>query len=540
MNILGIGGSDHDFACALLQDGTLTVAIEDERLNRIRYGRGPWHSQPTKPSFDYCLEAAQLTSNQIDSIATNRHIEKCALDHLPSEPITFSHHQTHAAAAYFCSPFSHAALVVIDGAGNRVETDGHTQDLETVSIGAGREDRLELTLKQSGRRRISTCYWRYLTANSLGAFYNMVSEFIGFGGYGEGKTMGLAPYGDLSLLAPMQDFVGMRDGLFDFDPYSGICDWLPDTINAAKNTFRIRANIATAAQHIFEEAVFTILQEAHRRTGLRDLCYGGGCALNSVANGKITEKTSFERVFVYPAAGDNATALGAALCVYFDQEGRQRPVRNGLAYTGRTYTDHELVECLNRFPVAYSRCDDVCDEAAWLLSRNRVIGWFQGGSEIGPRALGNRSILANALNTEMRETVNKNVKGRESFRPLAPAVILEDVSRYFETDQPSPYMLMVRRVRPEHRRLLHAVTHVDGSARVQTVDRQDNPRFHKLLRDFERHTDHPILLNTSFNRGGEPIVETPDDALGTFLDLPLDALFLGDYKVEKHSLRIRE
>jgi carbamoyltransferase len=452
---------------------------------------------------------------------------------------------THAAAAFYPSPFERAAIAVIDGAGNRVSSDEESQEMEVVSLGEGAGNQIELSLERAGRRRISTCYWRYVTADSLGAFYNVVTEFLGFGAFGEGKTMGLAPYGDLSLLPAMGDFARTENGWFVFDPYSGITDWLLATIKKAGNAFRVRANLAAAAQSIFEEGIFAALEESHRRTGSSNLCYGGGCALNSVANGKIREKTSFERVFIYPATGDNGTAIGAALHSYYTRSGAPRSVPDetglaGTAYTGRSYSNDRIRAALDTFPVDFRAHERVWEEAAWLLSRNKVIGWFQGSSEIGPRALGNRSILASALEPGMRNYINMSVKNRETFRPLAPAVPIEDASRYFDIDQPSPFMLMVRPVRHEHRRLLHAVTHIDGSARVQTVDESGNPSFYRLLQAFGRETGHPVLLNTSFNRGGEPIVETPEDALEAFIDLPLDALVLGDYLVEKHTPWIGE
>ncbi len=539
--ILGIGGSDHDFSASIIRNGKIEVAIEDERITRIKHGSKSWDSEPTKPSIDYCLSSLGMSITDVDYIYSNLHMVKRVDDLRLNNVKKLSHHLTHASSAYFTSVFDNSTLVVIDGAGNRVSTDGNRQDLETISIGYARNNSLKIELTQTGNRYITSRAWLYKLNNSIGAFYDIITESLGFGELADGKTMGLAPYGDQSLVEPLREFVKISNtGNFTYDPYGGIWDWLTEAITNHKNAFQIRANIAKAAQVIFEEAVFSVCNHAYKVNPSPNLCYSGGCALNSVANAKIKENTPFEFLHVFPAPSDNGTAIGAALYGYHVEMGYKKASLkiDGLgkmAYTGRLYSEEEILQQLHSYPVHFRKIDDDFETVASLLHQGNVIGWFKGGSEFGPRSLGNRSILADPSKSWMRNHINLNVKNRETFRPFAPIVLADRATTYFEIDEPSPFMLNVFKVKRPFQMKLPAITHVDYTARVQTLDRLTNPDLYSLIEKFESISGFPILLNTSFNRQGEPIVETPKDALECFLSTNIDILILGGYMVEKHT-----
>ena len=380
-----------------------------------------------------------------------------------------------------------------------------------------------------------------MTQNSVGWFYRIVAMAIGLGNRGEGKAMGLAAYGEPRFLNQLRRFAELgADGRFVFDPYGGIWDWLTATLAAQPHSMQVRADLAYAAQEIFVETVVAVAKEAHRQAPSPVLSFGGGCALNTLANSRILEETEFEEVAVFPASGDNGLAVGASLFGAHARLGQPRCAeapgwRGRAVYTGREYRDAEVDAALADAPVAISRPEGLVEEVARALVAGEIVAVCRGKSEIGPRALGNRSLLASPASQRIRDHINVNIKQRESFRPLAPAVPVEDVDRYFEGVVESPFMLLVARVRDEARDLLAAVTHVDGTARVQTVRREDNPFFHELLRAVGELAGVPVLLNTSLNLRGEPIVETPADALALFVQRPIDGLVLGDRLVRKYS-----
>ncbi|MEM6516563.1 MAG: carbamoyltransferase C-terminal domain-containing protein [Bacteroidota bacterium] len=539
--ILGIGGSDHDFSAAIIKDGKLQIAVEDERLTRIKHASKKWDSSPTKPSIDYCFEKLQIDLSHIDGIYSNLHLVKRVDDLKLPNVKKISHHLSHAASSYFTSYFDTSSLVVIDGAGNRVQDDGNRQDLETISIGYANGNKLDLELTQTGNRFISTRAWLYKLTNSIGAFYNIITEAIGFSELADGKTMGLSSYGSDRLVHELKDFVAIsRTGGFEYDPYGGIWDWLVNKISNSKNKFQIRADIARAGQEIFEEAVFSVLKFAHKRNPSENLSYSGGCALNSVANAKIPEKTPFENVHIFSAPSDSGTSVGAALYGYYCDMGfawKKHKVEGlgKIAYTGRTYNEENILTALDKYPVHYRKLDKKSETIAKYIWQGKVIGWFQSGSEFGPRALGNRSILADPTKFWIRDHINLKVKKRETFRPFAPVVILNKAKKFFELNGPSPMMLNVVKVKPPYDDLLPAITHVDGTARIQTLDEMTNPPLYELIREFEKLSGFPILLNTSFNIQGEPIVETPENAIASFLETNIDILVLENYVVEKHT-----
>lgn len=541
MIILGTGGSDHDFAAAIVIDGELVAAVEEERLSRIRHGRTAWYEVPVRASVTHCLNRAGLELTDVDAIYSNQHLEKQARFIKNREVNYIGHHLSHAACTFLTSPYQRSTIVVIDGAGHRLSGTADEVELETISLGSGDGNQLRIENFQSGRRNIATCSWRYMCSNSIGAFYEAITQVIGFGSYGAGKTMGLAPYGEHNLTKTMRDFVRiLPSGQFEFDPYGGIFDWSVELIRRSNNPFMIRANLAASAQLIFEDALMNVLNHAHAMHPSDTLCLSGGCGLNPVANSKIRSRTNFRDVFVHPATDDGGTAIGAALFGWYcDLRNPREPAEissiGSLAYSPIAYSDSDCLAALDAAPLYYYRPVDLFADVAQRIALNGLAGWFQGGSEIGPRALGNRSILANPLNPRVRDHINLNVKHRESFRPLAPVVTEELVGRYFDLDEKSPFMLTVATVKAKYRDILSSVTHVDGSARVQTVNDRENSRLYALLQKMQERTGHSILLNTSFNPPGAPIVESPHDAVQAFLAMDLDFLVLGDYIAEKHT-----
>lgn len=539
--MLGLGGSNHDFSAALLVDGAIEVAVEDERVQRTKHGRSGWHEAPARSAAEYCLQASGFTVDELDGVFCCDDLER-PVPWLDWSGVEFvNHHLAHASASYFSSPFEEAALLVVDGHGSVRSQSEIGFELETISVGHAEGCSLDLSTLQSGRKKASSNSWRYLADNSLGYFYDVVTEALGFGATGHGKTMGLAAYGRPSYKHELAQFVGLyEDGRFEFDPYGGIFDWLTETLRDARGEMQVRADIAFAAQELFVDAIVAAAREAHRRAPLRALAFGGGCALNTTANTRILAETPFEEVWVYPAAGDNGLAVGAALYGTHVVGGLPRRTRSAgwrsnWVYTGRSYSEQEIDGALASAPVFASRPTDLLEQTANALLSRQTVGICRGKSEIGPRALGNRSLIALPDATQMRDHINLNIKHRESFRPLAPVVPLECVDKYFDGITESPYMLFVAHVRHEFRARLAAVTHIDGTARVQTVRAEDNPFLHGLLEVIGEETGLPVLINTSLNAQGEPIVESPSDALRLFIDYPIDVLILGECLVRKYT-----
>jgi len=366
--------------------------------------------------------------------------------------------------------------------------------------------------------------------NSLGAFYETANRMVGFGFLDAGKTMGLSAYGDERWVDALGEFTTLReDGLVAVDNL-GFYQWGRRHVGAS---FQERAALARAVQVHLEREIVHMADDLQRRTEMREICLAGGVALNCLSNYRILEKTDFERQFVQPAAGDDGLAIGCALYGTHVLRGLPRRPRRFNPFCGREYDEAEILAALRAQPVRFELRQDLPHFAAEQLARKKVIGWFQGRSEFGPRALGARSILADPRSLSTRDYVNQQVKHREWFRPLAPAVLAEHTATYFDTPQMSPYMLLTVPVREEVHDRIPAVTHVDGSARLQTVHEDLTPRFHELIEAFHADTNVPVVLNTSFNRQGEPIVETPAEAVECLLSTPLDGLAIADYWVEK-------
>ncbi len=555
MNILGISGFYHDSAAALLSDGKLVAAAHEERFTRKRHDPD-LPAQATK----YCLEAAGLAIGDLDYVVFYDKpfikLERMLMTYLATFPrslpsftkaipvwlkeklwvpsqireklgfegeVLFAeHHQSHAASAFLPSPFEEAAILTCDGVG----------EWATTTQGIGRGDSFELINE-------------IRFPHSLGLLYSAFTYYLGFKvNSAEYKVMGAAPYGKPKY-APkiLEELVDLRDdGSFKLNMKYFAYDYgLTMTNERFARLFgqprrdgeskmeEFHWDMAASVQHVTEEIVLRMVRDLHRKTGMKNLCMAGGVALNCVANGRIVREGPFEQLWVQPAAGDAGGALGAALFAYNSVLGKPRAHRMDHAYWGPAYTDEAIRSYLDARGARYRtlpRDQMISETARQLAHEQAVVGWFQGRMEWGPRSLGSRSILADARNRDNWKRVNLKIKYRESFRPFAPAVLAEKASEWFDIDRESPYMLLVCQVREG--REIPAVTHVDGSARIQTVTRASHAEFYDLIHEFDRQTGCPVIINTSFNVRGEPIVCSPDDAYLCFMRTEMDVLVLGN------------
>jgi carbamoyltransferase len=561
MNILGISAFYHDSAACLVRDGEIVAAAQEERFTRKKHDA----AFPANAA-SYCIEAAGLRLSDVDLVAFYDKpllkFDRLLETYLAYAPLGFrqfraglpawlrhklhvpraldrglhgayrgrylftEHHEAHAASAFFPSPFAQAAILTLDGVG----------EWATSSLGVGRDNRIELLQEL-----------RF--PHSLGLLYSAFTYFTGFKvNSGEYKLMGLAPYGEpiyreriLAHLLDLKDdgsfrldmdyFAYGRDLVMTSRKLEALLDGPPRKPDAELG--QRERDIAASIQSVTEEIVLRMARHAHALTGLSQLVLAGGVALNCTANGRLLREGPFERLWIQPAAGDAGGALGAALFVWHELLDEPRSPAAEDAQRGSLLGPRpghaEIQACLDRAGAVYLRYDDeraLCDRVAELIADGCVVGHMAGRMEFGPRALGNRSILGDARSPQMQSIMNAKIKFRESFRPFAPAVLRERAHEYFELrpDQESPYMLLTARVRAGQR--LPAVTHVDQSARIQTVDAQRNPRLHAILRAFERRTGCAVVVNTSFNVRGEPIVNTPAQALRCFMATGMDALVI--------------
>jgi carbamoyltransferase len=570
--VLGINAYDHDVSACLLRDGEVAVAINKERITRLKHDTG-FYRDPVA----YCLLAAGITLDDVALVVRNSYLlpvadlERRFLSYAgsvlmtpidrrqamrsslflaePPRVIDISHHLAHAWSAFACSPFASGAVMVVDGVGSHREdvleevpagsdAPPYARESESYySFDAGTLVALEKVWLPPTKSLVNDDFFHMA---GLGALYSRVSSYI-FGHWNRcGEVMGLAPFGRPTLepLATLEDGrLQLRSWGEDLcRPFTGLSDgsWMdsPDRPHWEDLAWRIQEDT--------ERILVARAKRLHERTGASRLVMAGGVALNCVANGKILEETPFEEVFIQPAAGDDGIALGCALYGHVHVLGNPRPPALTHPYFGMPYPEPRVQAALESKPVRMSssrrRSGAVAEDAADLLAAGKVLGWFQGGSEFGPRSLGNRSILADPRTVAMKDHVNARVKHRQGFRPFAPAVLAEHALDWFELAQDSPFMLFAARVHPDKQAQIAGVVHVDGTARVQTVHRETNPRLHALLSAFHARTGVPVLLNTSFNVRGEPIVETPEDAVRSFLTTKLDALILHDWVVEKRAV----
>ncbi|MER7487026.1 carbamoyltransferase C-terminal domain-containing protein [Streptomyces sp. NPDC126497] len=545
MTVLGLGGSGHDWAsCAT--DGSRLVAVDEERLMRSKYGLGT--DLLAGVSRQACLGQLGTTAAEVEHVVACELVPRPFYHSFRRRVTVINHHLAHAYSAFGASGMSRAAVLVCDNSGSLTVGDksGTTaREAETISSFVADEQGIRLLDRVSGAHVVdagseSAYYQPGETDNSLGHLYRTASLAIGLAYTGpktrfpvseDGKTMGLAPYGDERFVDDLAELVTLL-------PAGGV------SISASKVShllgrlaqdadFDTRAAIARAAQEVLERALVHCARALHERTGLTDLCIAGGVGLNSVANGRILKETPFERIFVVPAAGDNGISLGCAYYGLHELEGvpmAELPaLRN--AYLGPEYPRSRVREAVAASGLPARTPEDLPGEVAALLAEGRIVGWWDGRSEFGPRALGHRSIFAAPFPASVRDHLNENVKFREWFRPYAPVIRAERSGEFFDLGQPSPYMLIVTKVtRPD---AIPAAAHVDGTARHQTLEEHQNPAVYRLLGEFERLTGCPVLLNTSFNVAGQPIVETPQEAVEAFAAMNLDHLVVGDQLVSK-------
>ena len=560
MNILGISCFYHDAAAALIQDGRIVAAAEEERFTRKKHDPG----FPVQ-AINYCLKEAGLSAEELDYVGfyekpmlkferamhTSRatfpqayeafqervpkllheelQFEDLFREHFKTEAeiLYLDHHLSHAASAFLVSPFEEAAVLTVDGVG----------EWATTCLGYGKGTDVELFQEV-----------RY--PHSLGLLYSAITSFLGFKvNNDEYKVMGLASYGKPTMVEEIRKLLTVHeDGSYAFDldyfahhysterPYSSKLIELLGEPRTPESTVEDRhRDIASSVQAVIEEVLLKIFEGLRKRTGSKNICLAGGVALNGVANWRVFQQSGFEDIYIQPASSDSGGALGAAAFIYHTLLGNPRTQPMDHALFGPDFSNEEIEKTLQDAGAKYQRLNEpeLVKETARLIHEGAIVGWFQGRMEYGPRALGCRSILANPCDPTMKDTLNARVKFREEFRPFAPAVTEENVSDYFEIDRPAPFMLLVPQVKEGKGDAIPAVTHVDNSARVQTVSAKVNPRFHSLISAFGEISGVPIIINTSFNVRGEPIVCTPRDAYNCFSHTDIDFLVMSDFLVEK-------
>jgi len=584
MIILGINAFHADASACVVRDGQLIAAAEEERFTRVKH----WAGCPIQ-AIEYCLLEAKISMSDIDHIAVNRdpqahlidkalytfvkrpnwsavrdrlrnagkvHDIKAAIceakgikpDALKAQLHHVEHHRAHLGSAFLVSGYEEAAVASIDGFGDFVST--------MVAQGKG----TKLTVLQS-----------LLFPHSLGLFYLALTQYLGFPSYGdEYKVMGLAAYGEPEYLDVFRKMVRLKNkGRFELNldyflhHSAGVSmtwdggtpaidrvysDELVSLLGPARTkeepVTQRHMNVAASLQAMYEEAAFHVLNDLYDRTQLRSLCLAGGCALNSVANGKLSDRTSFERLYVPPIAGDAGGAVGAAYVVWHQTMGQGRSFVMDRADWGPEFSDQDIQAELDRQRERLTESqweirlcageEQLCRDTAEMIAAGHIVGWFQGRMELGARALGQRSILADPRRHDMKDILNQRIKRRESFRPFAPSVLEEEVGQYYDKAHPSPFMTMTYQVKPEKRTVIPAPTHVDGSGRVQTVNASTQPLYARLLRAFEQRTGVPVLLNTSFNEQ-EPIVCTPREAIDCLLRTQMDALAIGHFVIRRST-----
>ncbi len=586
MYILGISAFYHDSAAALVKDGEVIAAAQEERFTRRKHD----HNFPAK-AIEYCLDYAGIQCNDLDIVAFydkpflkfERLLEtylayapvgiksfikamplwikeKLWLKEMIKDKLGFEgkvifpeHHESHAASAFFPSPFSEAAILTMDGVG----------EWTTSSYGIGRDNRVELLADIT-------------FPHSLGLLYSAFTYYTGFKvNSGEYKVMGLAPYGEPKYKdLILKELIDVKDdGSFRMNmEYFNYCAGLTMTNDKFHRLFggpprepeskltQKEMDLARSVQDVTEDIVLKMGNHAYKETGMKNVCLAGGVALNCVANGKLLREGPFDEIWIQPAAGDAGGALGAALIGWHHYLNKPRTVAIGTdsqkgSYLGPEYKDDDILEFLKENNIKYKKFEDgeMSEKVAAILADEKVVGWFEGRMEFGPRALGARSILGDARSSKMQSVMNLKIKFRESFRPFAPAVLGERVSDYFEFGKQSPYMLLVADVKKVRRKEMSdeekkyfgiqklnvlrsdipAITHVDYSARLQTVHKETNPLFHELLSKFEENYGSAVLINTSFNVRGEPIVCSPADAYKCFMRTDMDYLVMGNFLLDK-------
>lgn len=576
--ILGINAFHGDSSACLLCDGKLVAAAEEERFRRLKH----WAGFPSM-AIQYCLSEAGIGIEQVTHVAINQdhkahfwkkvaytlsvrpsfsalldrilnkkkrasiksHLIECGFTGFSGKIHSVEHHLSHLASAFYVSPFREAAVVSVDGFG----------DFSSAAWGYGCEDEIKVDE-------------RVYFPHSLGIFYQALTQWLGFFNYGdEYKVMGLAPYGEPLYKQQLGNIVSFSDdGAYalnldyfrhhnekimlewaDDQPSIGalfsqkLVELLGPARNSSEEILQYHKDVARSVQALYEDALMNLLKGLHQKYGSDNLCLAGGCAMNSVANGKIYKNTGFKKIYIQSAAGDAGGAIGAAYSIWHKLGGERNFVMEH-SYWGPSYSKQNIKNLLDqnqevllggncKIHVAESELN-LCKKVAQYIADGKVIGWFQGRMEWGPRALGNRSILGDPRRNDMKDILNLKIKRRESFRPFAPSILRECVPEWFETDDDVPFMMQVFKIKHEKCQLIPAVTHVDGTGRLQTVTAETNLRYYNLIQAFKEITGVPIILNTSFNEN-EPVVCAPKEALDCFLRTKMDILVLGDYIIER-------
>jgi len=564
---LGISCYYHDSAAALLKDGHVIAAVEEERFSRKKFDDGF-----PKMAIEWCLKEAGINASQINSVAFYdkpvlkferlldnyiavaprglysfldvipkwihkrlwiKHEIKKALKGFKGEIIFPEHHLSHAAHAFYTSPFEESAILTIDGVG----------EWSTASIGYAKNNSIKIT---------NDIRWPH----SLGLFYSAFTYFLGFKvNEGEYKLMGLSSYGkpkyydlilnnlidvkdDGSIHLNMKYFAFTYDKVMTNKKFSDLFGISPKTKN--EKTLQIHFDIGASAQKVLEDVILKMVNHVYEKTKMENLCIGGGVALNGVANYKILKEGPFENIHIPPSPGDAGSAVGAAQYLYHNYHNNERIIETDPAkriheniYVGPSFSNEEIIEFLDSKNISYESFDreSLLKKTAQLIADGNIVGWYQGKMEWGPRALGNRSILADPRRADMKDILNTKIKHRESFRPFAPSILEEHVSEYFDMDIPSPYMLMVSTVKKP--KVIPAVTHVDGTGRLHTVSKKSNPLYYDLINEFYLLTGVPVIINTSMNVMGEPIVNTPEQAYQMIVKTDMDCIVIGNNLVRK-------
>ena len=576
MRILGINAYHGDASAAIVVDGQLVAAVEEERFNRIKH----WAGFPSQ-SIQYCLDMAGIKIDDVDHVAvsfnpranlskriafvaSHRPSARAILDRLKRQGKTLGledqlaqglgverstikakfhrieHHQTHVAAGFLLSPYEESAVLSVDGMGDFTST--------LTAYGQGTK-----------WREFDRVYFPH----SIGFLYTTITMYLGFPYYGdEYKVMGLAPYGEPEfadffrrMIRPKGDTFELNldyfthhkrgiqmkwnEGAPTVEPFHSqrLIDELGPMRAKGEEMTQRHDNLAKSLQVVTEEIILHLLNKLHQKTKTKNLCMTGGVAMNSVANGKITRQTPFENVYIPAGAADNGTSFGAAFYVWNNLLGNKRTFVQDHAYWGCESTDAECDSAIKAAGITAEKLDpaELVDKTTDLMIDGKVVGWFQGKMEFGARALGNRSLIADPRRTDMRDIINLRIKFREKFRPFAPSILEEHVGEWFEINEPTPYMEKVFPIRKEKHSLIPAVTHVDGSGRLQSVSKKTNPLYHLLISRFHEKTGVPIILNTSLNEN-EPIVRTPTEAINCFLRTDMDVLVLGSFLINRREL----
>ncbi len=561
MKTLGINPFSHDASVALCVDGKIIAAVTQERFDRIKHS-----TQIPREALEFCLKQGDISDiNQLESIGFTFnflhwkiiwHLLDTLSPILPSQIVTpflknkshlwniikiwhllrkeqnykgkvifLEHHLCHAASVYFASPYSDSVIITADGKGEIATTCIYEADQSNI------KKKLQIN-----------------HPDSIGILYSLVTEFLGFKQLcDEGKIMGLAPYGNNSLVDSMKKLIRLEDGFsinmnyFQQDIFSRLSfsekfyDIFGNKRKKDEELTQHHKNIAFAIQALTEKIILHIVAVSKMRTESSNLSMAGGVILNSVTNGKILESNFYKNVYFYPAAGDDGTAVGAAFLTYYQNNtSKQNIIENSSPYLGPEISESDILAELAKRGIKYTKSENIAHETAKLLAQNKFVGWIQGKAEFGPRALGNRSILADPRNPHNKDRLNATVKFRESFRPFAPSILEEEATKHFKSDGiNSPYMIVTYDVVKDKQDKIPAVTHIDKTARIQTVNKQQNERYYNLISEFNKLTGVPVLLNTSFNRMNEPIVNSAEQAVTCFLESGLEVLAMGDYLILK-------